>query len=221
MLMAEANVVCVVCKASLVHSARYWLWDSVQRGGRPTALYRQLRTVAGADLPAQLSSEFVCVSCRTSILTALAQKERFENFRRKLLQKFHTVQTSSELRPALQATVSTPPSRLPEKRPRLSPLARTGISPRAKRPFPDATNTTESKLLPPARQLTRLGDSQRVVRRELFALPRPPMPSRATRLPIQQQVLYILQTACIYSYSEFNRSRINAPCRPASKCPLD
>ena len=196
------------------------MWDSVQRGGQPTALHRQLRTVAGADLPAQLSSEFTCVSCRTSILTALAQKERFENSRREVL-KFHTVQTSSELRPALQATVSTPPSRLPEKRPRLSPLARTGISLRAKRPFPDAMNTTESKLLPPVWQLTRLGDSQRVVRHELFAIPWPPMPSRATHLPIQQQVLYIPQTACIYSYNEFNRSRINAPCRPASKCPLD
>jgi len=76
------------------------------------------------------------VACRGSIIKAAKQKERFEHSRKELVQKIHRFPVCSVSPKRAEATVKTPP-RLPskpEKRPRPSPLARTGVSPLTKRP---------------------------------------------------------------------------------------
>jgi len=129
-------VVCALCKAENLPKERYRLREGIQKGGGPTELYCQLKTVVGDDLPAGLCSEVVCVACRGSIIKAAKQKERFEHSRKELVQKIHRFPVCSVSPKRAEATVKTPP-RLPskpEKRPRPSPLARTGVSPLTKRP---------------------------------------------------------------------------------------
>ena len=147
--------VCALCKAGdLKPTERYRLQQSEQRRGGPTELYSQLRMVAGEDLPARLCSEFVCKSCNRNIITAAKQKERFENSRKELVEKLNGVSASSVLPCSTQTaegTVKTPPHHS-DKRPRPSPLARTGVSPLAKRPLSNATNLSlavaQNRILP-------------------------------------------------------------------------
>ena len=115
----------------------------------PTELYHQLSAVAGDDLPINLCSEFVCVSCKRSIITAAKQKEHLENSRKELVQKLSTYPSCSVLPSSTQRaqlTVKTP-NRRPwlsqcDKRPRPSSLASTGVSPLAKRTLSDTTNAS-------------------------------------------------------------------------------
>lgn len=126
-------------------------------------MFRQLSLVIGGDLPAPLRSDFVCVSCQRRILTALKQKERADQSRRELLQKLASTSASPTARtqsPRLQL-----PSR-PEKRPRSSPFARSGVSPLTKRALSEATHVAESLL------------TQHTPRRELFPKPDQVSPSR-------------------------------------------
>ena len=114
--VVKMAVVCVLCnlKAGNLPKERYQLREGIQKGGGPTELYCQLRTVVD-EFPARLCSEVVCVSCRGSILKAAKQKERFECSRKELVQKLH----KSSSVPACntkqaEATVRTPHSQ-PEK----------------------------------------------------------------------------------------------------------
>ena len=167
--------VCALCKAgNLKPTERYRLQQSEQRTGGPTELYSQLRMVAGDDLPARLCSEFVCKSCNRNIITAAKQKERFENSRKELVEKLHGVSASSVLPYSTQTAegmVKTPPHHS-DKRPRPSPLARTGVSPLAKRPLSNATNLSlavaQNRILPVKPAQVHLTTRSRVARRELF-----------------------------------------------------
>ena len=120
-------------------------------------------------------------SCNRSIITAAKQKERFENSGKELVEKLHGVPASSVL-PCMtqraEGTVKTPPrrprpsQRHSDKRPRPSPLARTGVSPLAKRPLSDATNpslaVSQNRIQPVKPAQVHLTTRSRVARRELF-----------------------------------------------------
>ena len=132
----DMAVVFALCKAGNLPSHRYRIREGTHTGGGPTELYRQLRTVVGENLPETLCSNVVCALCRSNILKALKQKERFEQSRRELVEKLRGVPASSLLpcnaQPAALKAVSPQRSSQPWKRPRLSPLT---VSPLAKRPL--------------------------------------------------------------------------------------
>lgn len=144
--MAEATAVCTLCKLAIPQSKpKYRLQQDLTRGGGPTELYRQLRSIAGADLPTRLRSDFLCLPCRGSVITAAKQKERFEQSRREIIHQLHSTPAPSMVRS---------PSRLPSrshKRPLLSPLATTGVSPLAKRP-PSSAKAEQSTATPVSRR---------------------------------------------------------------------
>ena len=178
--------VCALCKAGNLPKERYRLQ---QRSGVPNELYHQLSAVAGDDLPTNLCSEFVCVSCKCSTRAA-KQKERFETSRKELIQKLSTYPSCSVLHSSTQRAELTVkiPNRRPrlsqcDKRPRLSPLASTGVSPLAKRTLSDTTNASpaagQSHMQPVESARVQL-----TTRRELFPVPTstfmPPPHSPAT-----------------------------------------
>ena len=172
-------------------------------------MYNQLRTVAGDDLPARLCSE-VCKSSNRSIITAAMQKERFENSRKELVEKLHGVPASvlpcSTQR--AEGTVKTRPRRTrpshSDKQPRPSPLARTGVSPLAKRPLSDAMNPSlavaQNRIQPVKPAQVHFTTRSRVDRRELFpfatctSLPMSPTKSGASYSPFTSMGQFTLSS---------------------------
>ena len=201
-----------LCKTgNLKPMERYQLQQSEQRSGGPTELYNQLRTVAGDDLPARLCSEVVCKSCNRSIITAAKQKERFENSRKELVEKPHGVPASSVLPCSTQraeGTVKTPPQRPrpshSDKLSRPSPLARTGVSPLAKRPLSDATNPSlavaQNRIQPVKPAQVHFTTRLRVARCKFFlfatctSLPMSPTKSGASYSPFTSMGQFTLSS---------------------------
>ena len=112
----------------------------------------------------------------------MKQKERFEHSRKELAQKIHRFPVCSVSPKRAEATVKTPP-RLPskpEKRPRPSPLARTGICPLTKRTL--LADALERDGKQPVEAAQRLW-TKPVARRELFPVPNSVQVS-PSRIPI-------------------------------------
>ena len=133
--------VCTVCKLAIPKSRlKCRLQCELSRG-----LYHQPRGVAGIELSASLGSHFLCLSCRGKLLTVANQKKCYEESRSELLHMLHDASAPSPMRISPQRLTSRS-----QKRPLLS-LAKTGVSPFAKRQASGSGSTKEPSATPVSR----------------------------------------------------------------------
>ena len=69
---------CAICKASNLGRLKYRLHTQEGTGGRGKKLFECLRSVVRDKLPKSLCSEFVCQSCRSTVLSAFQQEHSQE-----------------------------------------------------------------------------------------------------------------------------------------------
>lgn len=83
--MAEKILICLLCGIYLAAKKLYCLRDSGEEEEKK--LHHQLKDVISDVLPPFLISDFVCVSCRGSVVTVWNQKDRFEQSKWRIVAK--------------------------------------------------------------------------------------------------------------------------------------